>query len=309
MDRFDTMQAFARVVETGSFTKAAETMRVSRTTVTQWVQQLESRLQVKLLSRTTRKVKVTDAGAAFYARVIRLLADVEDAENSVAQAHWLAEGPLRVDVPSPLARMILIPALPAFHARYPRIQVIMRVSDRTVDLLDENVDCVIRGGPISDQSLVAKRLGELRLQTYASPEYVRRAGQPTHPGELEASPHQVVGYLWAHKNQHFPYAMRRGQELVHVRSTHRLAVDDGNAYLAAGVAGLGVVWLPDYMASDAVAQGALVRLLTDWQLDPMPLHAVFHPSRRMSARLEAFVDWTAEHIAALIASKRGDQIE
>lgn len=152
MDRFDAMRAFARVVEAGSFTKAAQTLHMSKTTVTQLIQQLESRLRVRLLHRTTRKLGVTPDGAVYYERVIRLLADMEDAENSLSSAAMTPVGRLRVDVPSPLARLILVPALPAFHARYPDIQIDMGVSDREVDLIGDNVDCVLRGGQITDQS-------------------------------------------------------------------------------------------------------------------------------------------------------------
>lgn len=147
MDRFDAMQAFARVVETGSFTKAAEHLHMSRASATQLVQQLEARLRVKLLNRTTRRVQVTADGAAYYERVLRLLADMDDAETSLSVAATSPRGRLRVDVPSPLARLILMPALPAFHARYPEIQLDMGVSDRRVDLIGENVDCVIRDAP------------------------------------------------------------------------------------------------------------------------------------------------------------------
>ena len=153
MDRFDAMQAFARVVETGSFTKAAATLHMSKTSVTQLVQQLEARLRVRLLNRTTRKVNVTADGAAYYERVVRLLADVDDAETSLSSASMAPRGRLRVDVPSPFARMLLIPALPAFYARYPEIQLTMGVSDRLIDIIGENVDCVVRGGEITDQSL------------------------------------------------------------------------------------------------------------------------------------------------------------
>ncbi|MGE6608314.1 LysR family transcriptional regulator [Halomonas sp. NPDC076908] len=128
MDRFNAMQAFARVVETGSFTKAADTLHMSKTSVTQLVQQLEARLRVKLLNRTTRKVNVTADGAAYYERVIKLLADMDDAETSLSNASVLPRGRIRVDVPSPFARMILIPALAEFHARYPDIQIDMGVS-------------------------------------------------------------------------------------------------------------------------------------------------------------------------------------
>ncbi|HEY9102212.1 LysR family transcriptional regulator, partial [Chitinimonas sp.] len=151
MDRFDAMQAFVRVVEAGSFTKAAETLHMSKTSVTQLVQQLEARLRVKLLNRTTRQVKVTADGAAYYERALRLLADMEDAETSLSSAAEAPRGRLRVDVPSPFARLILIPALPAFYERYPDIQLDMGVSDRRVDLIGDNVDCVVRGGEITDQ--------------------------------------------------------------------------------------------------------------------------------------------------------------
>ncbi|MFN3440420.1 MAG: LysR family transcriptional regulator, partial [Acidovorax sp.] len=195
MDRFDAMQAFARVVEAGSFTKAAQTLHMSKTTVTQLVQQLEARLRVKLLNRTTRQVKVTADGAAYYERVVRLLADLEDADTSLSSAVASPRGRLRVDVPSPLARLILMPALPAFHARYPEIQLHMGVSDRMVDLIGDNVDCVLRGGEITDPSLIARHVGDLPIGVYAAPSYLQRAGTPLHPGELEDPHHRTVGYL------------------------------------------------------------------------------------------------------------------
>ena len=163
MDRFNAMQAFARVVEAGSFTKAAQTLHMSKTTVTQLVLQLEARLRVKLLNRTTRQVKVTADGATYYERVVRLLADMEDADTSLSSAVASPRGRLRVDVPSPLARMILMPALPEFHARYPEIQLYIGVSDRMVDLIGDNVDCVLRGGEITDPSLIARHVGNLAL--------------------------------------------------------------------------------------------------------------------------------------------------
>ncbi|MBF3344959.1 LysR family transcriptional regulator, partial [Pseudomonas aeruginosa] len=172
MDRFDAMQAFARVVDTGSFTKAAETLHMSRTSVTQLVQQLEARLRVRLLNRTTRKLNLTADGAAYYERVVRLLAELDDAETSLSSAALAPRGRLRIDVPSPLARLLLIPALPEFHARYPEIQIDLGVSDRLVDLIDENVDCVIRGGELRDQSLMARRVGDLQLGVYAAPAYL-----------------------------------------------------------------------------------------------------------------------------------------
>jgi DNA-binding transcriptional LysR family regulator len=297
MDRFDAMQAFARVVEAGSFTKAAETLHMSKTSVTQLVQQLEARLRVKLLNRTTRKVNVTADGAAYYERVLRLLADLDDAETSLSSASALPSGRLRVDVPSPLARMILVPALPAFHARYPDIQLDMGVSDRMVDLIGENVDCVVRGGELTDQSLMARRVGDLQLRGCAAPSYLERAGTPAHPRELEDTHHRIVGFLWSRSGKTYPYAMRRDGESIAVQGRYVLAVDDGNAYLAAGLAGLGILWLPDYMCKAHLARGELVPLFEGWHFDSMPLFVAYPPNRHVSAKLRVFIDWVAELMA------------
>lgn len=297
MDRFDAMQAFARVVEAGSFTKAAETLHMSKTTVTQLVQQLEARLRVKLLNRTTRKVNVTADGAVYYERVVRLLADLDDAETNLSSASTVPRGRLRVDVPSPLASMILVPALPAFHARYPDIQIDMGVSDRIVDLIDENVDCVVRGGELTDQSLMARRVGDLQLGVFAAPSYLERVGTPLHPRDLEDSEHRIVGFLWARTGRAVPYAMRNHTESLEIKGRYVLAVDDGNAYVAAGLAGMGVLWLPDYLSKPWLARGELVPLFEGWRLEPMPLYVAFPPNRHISRKVRVFIDWVTELMA------------
>jgi DNA-binding transcriptional LysR family regulator len=297
MDRFDAMQAFARVVETGSFTKAAETLQLSKTSVTQLVQQLEARLRVKLLNRTTRKVNVTADGAAYYEHVLRLLADMDDAESSLSSASATPRGRLRVDVPTPLARIILVPALPAFHARYPDIQLDMGVSDRMVDLIGEKVDCVVRGGELTDLSLMARRVGDLQARVCAAPSYLARAGTPAHPRDLEGTHHRIVGYKSARTGKIVPYAMQRDGERIEVTGRYVVAMDDGNAYLAAGLAGLGVLWLPDYMSQAHRASGELVPLFPDWRFDAMPIYVAFPPNRYVSAKLRVFIDWVAELMA------------
>ena len=297
MDRFDAMQAFARVVEAGSFTKAAHTLHMSRTTVTQLVQQLEARLRVRLLNRTTRKVNLTADGALYYERVLRLLADMEDAETSLSSASAAPSGRLRVDVPSPLARLVLIPALPAFHARYPDIQIDMGVSDRMVDVIGDQVDCIIRGGAIADLSLKARRVADLQMGVYAAPAYLAQHGVPAHPRDLEESQHRIVGFLSTRTGKLLAWPMQREGERIEIAGRTILAVDDGNAYLEAGVAGLGVLWLLDYMAKAHVARGELVRLFDDWQMAPMPLTLAYAPNRHVSAKLRVFIDWVAEVVA------------
>ena len=297
MDRIDAMQAFVRVVETGSFTRAADTLQTSRTRVTQLVQHLETHLRVKLLHRTTRKLNVTADGAAYYERVVRLLADLDDAETSLSAASDAPRGRLRVDVPAPLANLIVVPALPAFHARYPDIQLDLGASDRKVDLIDENVDCVVRGGELTDPSLRARHVGDLLLGIYAAPAYLARVGTPAHPQALEDDPHRIVGYRGSRTGVPPAYDLQRGDEQLRVQGRHVLSVDDGNAYLAAGIAGLGVLWLPQYMARAPVERGELVPLFGDWQLAPMPIYLAFPPNRHVSRKLRVFIDWIVDLMA------------
>ncbi|MEF2265157.1 LysR family transcriptional regulator [Janthinobacterium sp. LS2A] len=297
MDRFDAMKAFVRVVETGSFTRAAATLYMSRTTVTQLVQQLEARLRLKLLNRTTRKVNVTADGAAYYERIVQVLDTLEEIETSLPHAAALPRGQLRVDVPSPLAALLLVPALPTFHALYPDIVLDMGASDRMVDVIADNVDCVIRGGDITDQSLMARKLANLPLGVYAAPAYLQRVGTPLHPLDLQDSAHRIVRFRWGRSGNGFPYVMHREGKSVKIHGQYVLSIDDGNAYLAAGVAGLGVLWLPDYMARPHVARGELLPLFEAWTVDPMPLYLAYPPNRHVSKKLRVFIDWVAELMA------------
>ncbi|MCA1860349.1 LysR family transcriptional regulator [Janthinobacterium sp. HSC-3S05] len=297
MDRFDAMKAFVRVVETGSFTRAAATLHMSRTTVTQLVQQLEARLRLKLLNRTTRKVNVTADGAAYYERIVQVLDTLEEIETSLPHAAALPRGQLRVDVPSPLAALLLVPALPGFHALYPDIVLDMGASDRMVDVIADNVDCVIRGGDITDQSLMARKLADLPLGVYAAPAYLQRVGTPLHPLDLQDSAHRIVRFRWGRSGNGFPYVMHSEGQSVKIHGQYVLSIDDGNAYLAAGVAGLGVLWLPDYMARPHVARGELLPLFPAWTVDPMPLYLAYPPNRHVSKKLRVFIDWVAELMA------------
>ena len=296
MDRIDAMRAFVRVVETGSFTKAAETLQVSRASVTHLVQQLEAHLRVTLFHRTTRKVNVTADGAGYYERVIRLLADLDDAETSLASESLSPRGRLRVDVPAPLASLVLVPALSDFHAPYPDIQIDLGASDRKVDLLADNVDCVIRGGEITEHFLRARRIADLPLGVYAAPAYLRRVGTPTHPEELKNGDHRIVGYR-TRTGALLPTTLRRGDELLQLTGRYVLSVDDGNSFLAAGVAGFGVLCVPHFMAHAPVLRGELVPLFEDWHVDPMPLSLAYPPSRHVSRKLRVFIDWAAEVLA------------
>jgi LysR family transcriptional regulator for bpeEF and oprC len=294
MDRFLAMQAFIRVVDSGSFTAAAEALGMPKASLTRGVQELEAHLRTQLLNRTTRRVGVTPDGALYYERARRLLAELEDVEGSLTQSGRAPHGKLRVDMPGAVGRQLVIPALPDFYARYPDITLELGVSDRAVDLVAERVDCVLRGGEISDPTLVARRVGEFGLLVCATPRYLARHGTPAHPAQLNEASFPLVQYFSTRTGQVLPDLFRRGDETVEVRGHAKLAVNDGDAYLAAGLAGLGTAVLVDFVAEPHLARGDLVRLFPDWQLDPVPLYVAFPPNRHVSARLRAFVDWVVE---------------
>lgn len=296
MDQIQSIRVFARVVEAGTFTKAAESLDLPKGTVTKLVQHLESRLKVKLLNRTTRRVTVTPEGAAYYERTLRVLNDLDDIEASMTNAQANPSGRLRVDVGTSVAREILIPALADFYRRFPDIQLDLGVTDRTVDLLADNVDCVIRGGELLDQSLVARRVANVPMITVASPAYLRAHGTPTHPEQLEAT-HTMVNYFSARNGRPFASEFTRDGVLLEITGHHRLAVNESNAMTAAALCGLGVAQMPAFTAIPLVARGELVQVLSDWTCHTIPLYVVYPPNRHLSAKVRAFVEWVAELLA------------
>lgn len=297
MDKFAAMQAFVRVVEAGTFTRAADSMGLPKPTVTRAIQTLEAHLQTKLLNRTTRRVTVTADGAAYYDRALRILGEMDELESSMSHAKANPRGRLRIDVGASVGRLLLIPALPDFHTRYPDIQIDLGVTDRPVDLIGENVDCVLRGGEVTDQSLVARRIGEFHLILAASPEYLKRHGTPRHPNDLENGTHRAVNYLSHRTGRPFAFTFTKGTERIELTAPHTLAVNDSGANLDAGLAGLGLVLTTTFQAQPHFASGALVPLLLDWCADSIPIYVVYPPNRHLSTKLRVFVDWVADLFA------------
>ncbi|MCK0207642.1 LysR family transcriptional regulator [Starkeya koreensis] len=296
MDQIAAMRAFVRVVEAGNFSRASDLLDMPKPTVTKLIQQLEAHLRTRLLNRTTRRVGVTPDGAAYYERAVALLSDLDEIDASMARSQSSPSGRLRVDVPSSLALYSLIPALPDFFARYPDIRLDLGVSDRPVDLLAENVDCAIRGGDLLDPTLIARRVGEVRLMLCATPGYLQTYGTPLHPRDLEAG-HRVIGYFSARTGRRVAFDMERGEERHELDLPYFVAVNDSTAYLAAGLAGLGITQTIEPMVTPYIESGALVRVLPDWHSAPIVLHVVYSPNRHLSSRLRVFVDWVAERFA------------
>lgn len=293
MDQIQAMRIFARVVEAGTFTRAADSLLMPKASITKNIQALEQRLRVKLLNRTTRRVTVTADGAAYYDRAVRLLADFDDLEASVSQARTAPRGRLRIDVGTSAARLLLIPHLAEFQSRYPEIQIDLGVSDRTVDLIGDNVDCVIRGGELSDQSLVARRIGNLEFITVASPDYLARKGTPQHPLELEEK-HTSLLYFSPQSGRHYPLEFRKGAESIDINGPYQVSVNEANAYVTAALHGMGVAQITSFQAQKHLKAGTLVQLLPDWTQPLLPVYVVYPPNRHLSAKVRAFVDWTAE---------------
>ncbi|MCT7377053.1 LysR family transcriptional regulator [Chelativorans salis] len=292
MDQLAAMRAYVRVVETGNFTRASDSLDMPKATVTKLIQGLEAHLRTKLLNRTTRRVLVTPDGALYYERALRLLADIEELDSSMASSSSLPQGRLRVDMSGALASLILIPAMCDFHARYPDIGIDLGVSDRQIDILAENVDCAIRVGELSEPSLIARRISEMSLVTCAAATYVARYGEPRHPRDLEQG-HHVVGYFRAENGRQLPFVFNRGDEQLEVIGRSVLSVNDAMTYMTAVRAGMGVAQAPRFMVEDAFRDGTLQPVLTEWNRDAMPIYVVFPPNRHLSNKLRVFVDWVA----------------
>jgi LysR family transcriptional regulator, regulator for bpeEF and oprC len=293
MDQLAAMRAFVRVVEAGNFSRASESLGMPKATVTKLIQSLEAHLHTKLLNRTTRRVLVTHDGALYYDRALRLLADLEELDSTMAASQAQPQGRVRVEISGALANLVLIPALWDLKERYPGLRIDLGVSDRPVDILAENVDCAIRIGELTDQSLIARRIAQMHFITCAAPSYLRKIGEPNHPREIETD-HYVVGYFRAQTGQQLPLEFTKGEEKLEVYGRYLIAANEAISYLAAAEAGMGIVQVPRLMAEKPFRDGTLQPILKEWTRAPMPIFVVFPPNRHLSSKVRAFVDWAAD---------------
>lgn len=292
MDRFDAMRLFTRIVELGSFSRAAEQLGVTRAAATQGIQQLESRLGVSLLARTTRQVAATADGQAYYQRCVAILADLDEADAECSHATRQPRGRIRVDLPGSLCRLWLMPALPDFCARYPGLRLELSISDRQIDPLREGVDCVLRLGALDDAlPLVARRLATLPVVTCASRHYLERHGRPRNLDELRH--HHAVDHLSATTGKPFPFEFVVEGRIEQLSLPASVAVNDGGSFVAACAAGLGLIQMPRYHVEQQLASGEFEEVLPAWRPPPMPLHLLHAPGRQPPARLRAFIDWAS----------------
>ncbi|OAJ62315.1 LysR family transcriptional regulator [Paraburkholderia ginsengiterrae] len=292
MDRLQAMQVFTRVVDTNSFTRAAETLDLPRASVTTIIQNLEAFLGTRLMHRTTRRLSLTPDGAAYYERCVRILADVEDTEASFQSGTKKPHGKLRIDMPGSIGRLLVIPALCEFHTRYPDIDLQLGLTDRPVDLVQEGVDCVVRIGALQDSSLVARRIGLFEGVTCAAPEYIERAGMPSSLEDLEN--HKAVNYFSSRTGRTLDWAFMVDGKEVEVKMKGIVSVNDADAYVTCGLEGFGLIQPALFMVLPHLRSGQLVEVLPELKPLPMPISAVYPHSRHLSPKVRVFVDWIAE---------------
>ncbi|OQM73925.1 LysR substrate-binding domain-containing protein [Manganibacter manganicus] len=291
MDRLATLNLFVRIVERSSFSAAAADCGVSRPVATAAIKALEARLGTRLLQRSTRHVQPTVEGEAYYHRCVAILADLEDADRGAGGA---VAGVVRVDVVGHLARTVLLPALPDFLARHPKLTVHLGEGERFVDLVREGVDCVVRAGELVDSDMVVRRLGMMEEITVASPAYLAKHGTPLTPDELDG--HRMIGFVSSRTGQPLPLEFTRDGGVIEIALPARVLVGGADTSAAAARFGLGLSQAPGYRFADDLASGALVEVLADFAPTPTPLSVLYPSNRQLSPRVRVFVDWLIETI-------------
>lgn len=294
MDRIDAMRVFSRVVERRSFTLASEDLGLPRSTVTDAVKQLEARLGVRLLQRTTRHVSPTLDGEAYHQRCLRILAEIEDAEGAFAGAK--PKGMLRVDVHGTLARHFVLPRLPSFLETYPDIEFQMSEGDRLADLIREGIDCVLRVGMPQDSDMIARRVAMLEEVTLASPSYFAARGLPVHPEAL-LDGHSMVGFRSTATGGLLPLEFIINGSVRNITLPATISVNAAESYFSAAKLGLGLIQVPRYHAEHALQSGELVEVLKDFPPTETPVSLLYPRNRQLSPRVRVFIDWVAKVFA------------
>lgn len=305
MDRLQSMQIFARVVEMHSFTRAADSLSLPPSRVTRAVKDLETFLGVRLLQRTTRHISLTPDGTLYFDHCRRLLADLEAVEASFTGGAARPRGRLRVDMTLSLARLVVLPSIKDFQARFPDVELTLTVSDRTVELVQEGIDCVIRAGtPEDSPTLVARRIGAFDWVTCASPEYLARNGTPKTLEDL--AQHHAVGYLSARTARSMEWNFVVDGEQRSIRMQESLIVNDTDAYVACGLDGLGLIRAGSYMVLEHLISGRLRRVLSRYSAPAAPLSVLYPQNRHLSPTVRAFVDWVGNLVGEAQAGWRVD---
>lgn len=301
MDRINLYRIFVRVVEARSFTRAADTLQVPRSSVSTAIADLETRIGARLLHRTTRTVAPTDEGEAFYERCLAFLAEAEEMEAMFRTSPHQITGRIRVEMPGRIGRLIVAPALPEFLARWPGIRVELGMTDRAVDLVGERVDCALRVGQLADSGLRARRLGEIAQINVASPGYLADHGIPRSPADLDG--HWQVAYASPTTGRVMDWEWQDAGRMQSRAVPWRVSANSAEGYIASALAGLGLIQIPAYDVSHHLAAGELVEVMPDHRAEPMPMTLLFPGSPRTMRRLSAFAEWLERVLSQAISGR------
>ena len=288
MDRFLAISVFAKVVEQGSFARAAARLELSTSAVSRHVAELEAHLDARLLNRTTRRLSLTESGAAFYERCVQLLADLEEAEETVTSATVVPRGTLKLTCSITFGVRHLAPAIAAFAARHPQLRFDVELSDRAVDIVDEGFDLAVRIGEIGSQSLIGRRIGTSQLICCAAPAYLREHGTPMVPADLVQ--HTCLSYEYSPSRNVWRFRDGDGRQ-QDIRITGTVHANNGEMLTALATTGVGICHEPDFIVAPELRSGALVPLLRGYSVPSIPIHVVYPSRRHLSAKVRTFVDF------------------
>ena len=295
MDSIYGMRILARVVEAGGFSAAARQLDLAPSSISRQIQSLEDELGARLFHRTTRKLSLTEAGGIYYERASRILIDVDEAKLAASSADGRPSGVLRLTAPASLARLHIVPAVAVFQQKFPAVNVLLSVTDRQVDLVEEGFDVSLRLGRLSDTSLMARKIGSARRNIFASPIYLEREGPPQAPADLEN--HSCVVFR-SHPGRNV-WSFRERNRTTKVRVGGKFVADNGEALVSAAVAGLGLILVPRWLASDELEKGRLVTVLAEVPPIPAetPLYALYPHQRHLPPKVRVFIDFFVERFA------------
>jgi DNA-binding transcriptional LysR family regulator len=290
MDKLDAMDAFARVVATGSFAEAARRLGLTRSAVSKAVAELETLLGARLIDRTTRRLSPTEAGRAYYERCVAILDDVQETEIQISRLNEAPRGVLKINGPMSFGTRYLAPAIADFASLYPEVKIELALNDRFIDPLEEGVDITIRIAELADSSLIARRLAPARRVLVASPVYIAQHGSPREPHDLAR--HRCLAYGQLTTPQR--WRLTHGSELISVPVQSSICSNSGDVLLAAALGGNGITKLPTFIVGPEIKAGRLAVVLADYPPTPLVIHALYAPNRYLAAKTRVFIDFLVE---------------
>lgn len=300
MDKFDTLQLFTRIVELGSFSQAADQLNIPRATASNAIKELENNLQCRLLERTTRHVRPSLDGQAFYERCTQILSELDDAESSLRNVIAQPRGLLRIDLSGAHATKIVLPNIDQFHELYPDIELVISTGDRLVDLIREGIDCVVRAGRLDDSTLIARHLVDMPQVICASPDYLNKHGTPQQPEDLLS--HYCVNFFSTSGGRNYPFELMVNGKKQDYFLKSWIAVNDAENYVLSALRGAGLIQVPRYHVANELKDGQLVEVLSEWQIPKMSVSALYPQHRQLSPRVRVFVAWLSELYTSYFAN-------